>query len=300
MTSINVGLFGHIDHGKTEVARRLTEIVSTAGLDKHPEAQRRGITIDLGFTSFILNEYIVTLVDVPGHADLIRNVVAGADIIDAAILVIDAQKGPEVQTGEHILILNYFGIKNLVVALNKVDLVNKDQTEKVGSQIKKVLIGTIFENAPIVPISAKTGEGILQLKEILYKQIKPPVRQAGPFKMPIDHAFEIKGIGTVITGTILRGEIRVGDKIQIQPIGNECKIKSIQTFKESRAEAKVGDRVGMHITGISAEKIYRGCVACQPGSLIVTNRIEAEMAIDQLFKYVLRPNITIHANAGML
>ena len=135
---VHVGLMGHIDHGKTELARVLSEKVSTAGLDKHPQSKRRGITIDLGFTMFKLKEYIVTLVDAPGHADLIRSVVAGANIIDAAILVIAADEGPMVQTGEHIIVLRSLEVKSLVVALTKIDLVDETKLSETTNKIHNI------------------------------------------------------------------------------------------------------------------------------------------------------------------
>ncbi|MFB0562826.1 MAG: selenocysteine-specific translation elongation factor [Candidatus Lokiarchaeia archaeon] len=297
---VNVGLLGHIDHGKTEVARALSEVVSTAGLDKHPQAQERGISIDLGFTSFHLNGYLVTLVDAPGHADLIRSVVAGANIIDAAILVVAADEGPKIQTGEHIIILQSFGIRNIVVALSKTDLVPPDKIETVKNQIKKVLKGTALERAPIIPVSAVTGAGIEDLKNVLMSILSPPKREIeGPFKMPIDHAFRIKGAGTVMTGTIHRGKVSVGDEIEIMPIKQSTKVRSIQTFRESREEAKAGDRVGVSITGLEPEKIYRGYYAGTPGTLKVTNQLIGRIQMNKLFKYPLHPGVQVHLTVGM-
>ncbi|MHA2188062.1 MAG: GTP-binding protein, partial [Candidatus Thorarchaeota archaeon] len=125
LTSVHVGLMGHIDHGKTELARALSEKISTAGLDKHPQSKERGITIDLGFTMFSLNDYLVTLVDAPGHADLIRSVVASSSIIDAAIIAVAADEGPKIQTGEHLVVLKSMGIESIVVAITKMDLVKQ-------------------------------------------------------------------------------------------------------------------------------------------------------------------------------
>jgi len=297
---VHIGLLGHIDHGKTEVARALSEIVSTAGLDKHPQAQERGISIDLGFTSFHLDGYLVTLVDAPGHAELIRSVVAGANIIDAAILVVAADEGPKIQTGEHIIILQSFGISKAVVALSKIDLVFPTRLKKVKNQIQNILRGTSLEGAPIIPVSAVTGEGIEELKDAIKSILSPPEREVeGPFKMPIDHAFRIKGAGTVITGTIHRGRVSIGDEIEIMPIKQTAKVRSIQTFRESREEAKAGDRVGISITGTEPEKIYRGCYAGTPGTLKVTNKLVGSIQMNRLFKYTLRPGVQVHLTVGM-
>ncbi|NVM53020.1 MAG: selenocysteine-specific translation elongation factor [Candidatus Helarchaeota archaeon] len=296
---VHIGLFGHIDHGKTAIAAKLSEKISTAGLDKHPQAQERGITIDIGFTAFELNEYLAVLVDAPGHADLISNVVAAANIIDVAILVIAADEGPKIQTGEHILILEHFGV-NVVIALNKIDLVEQQKLGEITKQIREVLKKTRFENAAIIPTSAKTGKGMQELKEAVYSILTPPNRKIeGTFKMPIDHAFPIKGAGTVLTGTIHRGKIAVGDSIEITPIGLFGKIKSIQSFKENLSTASAGDRVGMAIPGIDSKKIYRGCYATHPETLTKTNRINIKAQINQLFKGLLTQKMQIHVTVGM-
>jgi selenocysteine-specific elongation factor len=298
--SINIGLLGHIDHGKTQVARALSEIVSTAGLDKHPQAQERGISIDLGFTSFHLNGYLVTLVDAPGHAELIRSVVAGANIIDAAILVVAADEGPKIQTGEHIIILQSFGISKVVVALNKMDLVSPSKLETVKNQVKSVLKGTILEGTPIIPVSAVSGAGMEDLKNALLSILSPPKREVeGPFNMPIDHAFRIKGAGTVLTGTIHRGRVHVGGDIEIMPLKLAAKVRTIQTFRESRNEAQAGDRVGISITGPEPEKIYRGCYAGTPGTLKVTNQLVGNIKMNKLFKYSLHTGVQVHLTVGM-
>ncbi|HUY00293.1 MAG TPA: selenocysteine-specific translation elongation factor [Candidatus Deferrimicrobium sp.] len=295
---IHIGLFGHIDHGKTALAARLSEKISTAGLDKHPQAQERGITIDIGFTAFDLNEYFAILVDAPGHADLISNVVAAANIIDVAILVIAADEGPMIQTGEHILILENFGV-NFIIALNKVDLVDRKKLEETTGKIKGILKSR-FEGIKIVPISAKTGEGMKELKEALYSIVNPPVRKTeGPFKMPIDHAFPIKGAGTVLTGTIYRGKIMVGDTIEITPLGLSGKVRTIQSFKENLITAIAGDRVGVAIPGIDAQKIFRGCYAAAPGTLIKTNKILIKGKVINLFKGVLKPKMQVHVTVAM-
>ena len=296
---VHVGLFGHVDHGKTALAAILSEKVSTAGLDKHPQSKDRGITIDIGFTAFELHEYLVVLVDAPGHADLISNAVAAANIIDIAILVIAANEGPMVQTGEHILVLESFGV-DLIIALNKVDLVNQQELDKVTQKIRNILKQTRFENARIIPISAKMNQGIEELKEALYSILKPPVRKTeGPFKMPIDHAFPIKGAGTVLTGTISRGRIVVGDTLEIVPIGLSGKIKSIQIFKDNLPNASAGDRVGIAIPGIDFQKIYRGCYAAKPGTLIKTNKISIKAQLSELFKGIITPKMQVHVTVGM-
>ncbi|MHA1379387.1 MAG: selenocysteine-specific translation elongation factor [Candidatus Helarchaeota archaeon] len=297
---INVALLGHIDHGKTKLAEKLSETISTAGLDKHPEEQERGISIDIGFTAFRLNEYLVALVDAPGHADLIRNVVAASSISDAAILVIAADEGPMIQTGEHIVILDSLGIHNVLVALNKIDLVKNDEIKEKIDEIRNLLKETSFPNAPIIPISAKTGKGIVELKNNLYSILSPPRRQIdGKFKMPIDHAFPIKGTGTIITGTILRGKISIGDKIEIIPLKIKVKIKGIQIFKKIVQMAEAGDRVGLAIPGVDHHKISRGYYASAINSLQTTKEIIIKGKVNPLFKKTIKSGMRVHLTIGM-
>jgi len=289
-----------VDHGKTELARALSEYVSTAGLDRHPQARERGMTIDLGFTFFRLDGFLVTLVDAPGHADLVRNVVAGANIIDAAILVVAADEGPKVQTGEHVLILHMFGVSSVVVALNKIDLVDEERVRMVEESVRRILKGTILEGAPVVHVSAATGKGLDELKRRLLEVLKPPERNVnGSFVMPIDHAFHVRGAGTVLTGTVHRGVVRVGDAAEVMPLGLKVKVRSIQSAGEERSEAKAGDRVGIAVTGVEPEKVYRGCYLGAPGTLKATSSIMAKVKFNRLFKYALRSGSDVHLTVGM-
>lgn len=297
---INVVILGHIDHGKTKLAERLSEKISTAGLDKDPEAQRRQMSIDIGFTAFDLNEYLIALIDAPGHADLIRTVVAGALIADAAILVIAADEGPMIQTGEHIIILDSLKIHNVIVALNKSDLVKESEIKKRTDQIRALLKETNFPNAPIIPISAKMGSGIEELKRSLYSILSVPNRQVdGPFKMPIDHAFPIKGMGTVITGTINRGKIALGEKIEISPLKIYVKVKGIQIFQEPVQSAVAGDRVGLSIPGLDYRIISRGFYACSINSLNSTQHLIIKGKINSLFKKIIKSGMRVHITVGM-
>ena len=150
-TSVHIGLFGHIDSGKTAIAARLSEIISTAGIDAHPQSKERGITIDLGFTSFILEDFLVTLVDGPGHADLIKISASSIEIIDCAIIVIDINKGPQVQTGEHIIMIESLGVKEIIVILNKIDLFKGN----IDDEVKK--IRNFFFADPLSAIAPSTG-----------------------------------------------------------------------------------------------------------------------------------------------
>jgi selenocysteine-specific elongation factor len=301
---IHCGLFGHVDAGKTSVARVLTEIVSTAGLDAHPQSKKRG-TIDLGFTSFQLGEYQVALVDAPGHADLIRSAVASASIIDVAILVIDAQKGPEVQTGEHMVILEALGITRIVVAMNKIDLLPDEAAIDEKAGVLKAFLeksGPPFATAPVIPISAEHKTNVDGLLAALHDAIDqaPITRDVdGDLFMLFDHHFQVKGFGTVITGTILSGTVRVGDTVEISPLGMAGKVKTINMFKEEREIARAGDRAGMSIAGIDNEKLFRGCVVCTPGTVQATQQILVEGKLTRFFKHELAFKSQVHLTTGM-
>ncbi|TXT54786.1 MAG: hypothetical protein BAJATHORv1_50037 [Candidatus Thorarchaeota archaeon] len=297
---IHIGLVGHIDHGKTELARALSEKVFTAGLDRHPQAQRRGITIDLGFTMFNLGKYIVTLVDAPGHADLIRSVVAGANIIDAAILVVAADEGPKIQTGEHIVILKSMGISNICIAITKCDLVNEEKQDHVESQMRKIFRSIGIKDISIVRLSAKTGTGIEKLRETLLKIIEPKLRLTEePFSLPIDHAFSVRGHGTVATGTILSGSIEIGDSVELMPHGILTKVRTIQTFGVSRESAQAGDRVGINIPDIKSELVSRGDYLSWPGTMKKVNRVVVRIKRNELYRNKITRGMTIGATIGM-
>ncbi len=299
-TVIHVGLFGHVDHGKTTLAARLTTKPSTASLDKHPEAQRRGMTIDIGFSAFNMNGFLVTLVDLPGHYSLIRHAMAGASIIDVAILLVAADEGPNVQTYEHLSILKGVSVDKLVVVLNKMDLVSRERLVEVKGQVQSILRDTKFENSPIVEISAAKSLGLEDLKKAILSVVKPPLRQwVGSLRIPIDHAFHVGGAGTVVTGTILTGTVKRGDEVEVAPLGKRCKVRLIQTFGEEVEEASAGDRVGIAISDIRPDELKRGFVLAAPASIKSTRAVDAEITVDQNFSSELMPKTRAHISLGL-
>ncbi|MHA1770797.1 MAG: selenocysteine-specific translation elongation factor [Candidatus Thorarchaeota archaeon] len=300
LTPVHVGLMGHIDHGKTALASVLSEGVFTAGLDKHPQSKARGITIDLGFTMFQIGEFLVTLVDAPGHADLIRSVVAGANIIDAAILTVAADEGPKIQTGEHIIVLEAMGIDTIVVAITKVDLVDETQLRRVESQIERIIQETSFKRIEVVRVSAKTGEGIDNLREALARALTPRTRNIdGTFLMPLDHAFHVRGHGTVTTGTILRGRVQVGDTVQLMPHRLSTRVRSIQTFGTEREKAQAGDRVGINVPDIDPKIVTRGDYLCKQNSLTIASILIVHIKRNVLYKRSLTEAMILSAHIGM-
>jgi selenocysteine-specific elongation factor len=296
---VHVGVFGHVDHGKTMIARQLTEKPSTAALDKAPDSVRRGMTLDMGFSAFTLGQYLVTLVDLPGHFSLVRHAVAGANIIDVAVLIVAADLGLQIQSVEHFSIIKDVEIKDLVVALNKVDLASPERIEEVKTKVTLLLKGTPYEKARIVEVSGLTGTGIDELKKALQASLSPPIRQwNGPFKMPIDHAFTIAGVGTVLTGTIHRGKVKVKDTIEIKPIDKKGQVRSLRSFGENKEEAIAGDRVGVGVKDIKPDDAHRGYVAVSPGSINSTHHVITELEVDKFYQRPLTPYGDVDAFVG--
>ncbi len=300
LVPVHIGLMGHIDHGKTALARAISEQVSTAGLDKHPQAKERGITIDLGFTMFVLEKYLVTLVDAPGHADLIRSVVAGANIIDSAIVTVAADEGPKIQTGEHLVVLRAMDIDSIVIAITKCDLVKNERIVEVEKTMKKIVTEAGFSKVEYVTVSAQKGVGIDNLRNALLKVIAPKKRiNEGPVLMPIDHAFTVKGYGTVITGTILRGSLTTNDLVEFVPLGTRSKIRSIQTFGANRRDATAGDRVGINSPEADPKQISRGDYLATPNTIRSSHALYIHMDINPLYKGRITQRMVVSAAIGM-
>ncbi len=300
---INMGLLGHIDSGKTEIAKCLSEIISTAGIDAHPQSKERGITIDLGFTSFMLNNYLVTLVDAPGHADLIKISASSLEIIDLALMVIDINKGPQIQTGEHLIMIDSLGITDIVVLLNKTDLFEgniKDQIKKT----RKFFATTSFgSNVPIYPVSAKEGTGFEELKKGLLEIIKDLTIKRdykGDIIIPIDHHFIIKGRGAVITGTLVSGKLSINQQLTILPINSTTRVKNIQIFHQNVESARAGHRVGINLKNIEIKNIFRGCYATDNVNAFDISRIfEIVGEKTDLFKHETKFGTQLHVTIGM-
>jgi selenocysteine-specific elongation factor len=257
------------------------------------------MTLDMGFSAFTLGQYLVTLVDLPGHFSLVRHTVAGANIIDAAVLIVAADLGLQVQTVEHFSIIKNIGIKDLVVALNKVDKASLERIEEVKKRVVLLLKGTPYEKAKIVEVSGLTGKGIDELKNALQDSLSPPIRQwTGPFKMPIDHAFTIAGVGTVLTGTIHRGKVRVKDTVEIKPNDKKGQVRSIRSFGEDKEEAIAGERVGVAVKDLKPDDAHRGYVAVSPGSITSTRLLMTELEVDKYYQRSLTPYSDVDVFVG--
>jgi len=261
-----LGTAGHIDHGKTTLVKALTGIDT----DRLKEEKQRGITIELGFAHLTLPSGIrLGIVDVPGHERFIKNMVAGASGVDLVALVIAADEGVMPQTREHLEICQLLGVKSGVVVITKKDLVDEEWLELIKEDITEAVKGTFLEGAPMVAVSAVTGEGLEELIKVLDELVAQiPDRPAeGPFRLPIDRVFVIKGFGTVVTGTTISGRIGLGDEVMVYPKGLKTKVRRIQVHGEDRDFGEAGQRTALNLQGIEKEEIERGDVVAHPGVL---------------------------------
>lgn len=268
---------GHVDHGKSTLVKAITGMDP----DRLKEEQRRQMTIDLGFAWFTMPRGDeIGIVDVPGHRDFISNMLAGVGGIDAVILVVAADEGLMPQTIEHIHILDLLARDKGIIAITKVDMVQDSEWfALVEQEIRDSIAGTSLQTFPIVHVSAVTGEGIPILLETLQQVLSTVERQESKSspRMAIDRVFSIKGFGTVVTGTLLDGDLELGSEIEILPSGKHGRIRGIQTHKSKLQKAEAGSRVALNINGLEVSDIKRGDVVVQPGTLISTTRFDGEV-----------------------
>lgn len=298
MKNIIIGTAGHIDHGKTTLIRALTG----RNTDRWEEEQRRGITIDLGFTYFDLkNGDRVGIIDVPGHERFINNMVAGVVGMDLVMLVVAADEGIMPQTREHMDILGQLGIEKSILVLNKCDLVEEDWLELVEEEIKEELEGTFLENAPIVEVSAATGEGILELIEVIERLTAEEVVEKDVNtipRLPIDRVFSLSGFGTIITGTLLAGTISKEDNLQVYPIGKECKIRNIQVHGQDVERCYAGQRVAINLSNVKKSELRRGCVLAPPNNMKNTTLLDVKLNVLPSSMRVLTNHTRLHLFTG--
>ncbi len=266
MKQLILGTAGHIDHGKTTLVKALTGIDT----DRLKEEKARGITIELGFAFLDLpSGQRLGIVDVPGHERFVRHMVAGAAGVDLVALIIAADEGVMPQTREHLDICKLLGVKHGLVVLTKIDMVDEEWLELVTEDVAEYVEGTFLEGAPIIPVSGVSGQGIPELKAALAELVDQLEEQPaeGPFRLPVDRVFTMKGFGTVITGTATGGQIAIGQEVSIYPRGITAKVRGLQVHNQEVNQARRGQRTAINLQGIEKAGVERGDVLATPGSL---------------------------------
>jgi len=269
-----VGTAGHIDHGKSSLVRALTGIDP----DRLKEEKDRGITIDLGFADLDLGSGVtLSFVDVPGHERFVRHMVAGVAGIDCVLLVIAADEGVRPQTREHLMICSLLGVRHGLVVLAKADAVDRELREVVGLEVKEFLRGSFLESAPMLCVSARTGEGLDELKAaiaVLAERI-PPRPVEGIARLPVDRSFVVRGFGTVVTGTLFSGTLAEGDEIEVLPGGRRGRVRGLQVHRHRVPSVRSGQRAAVNLQGLDRSDVPRGSTLAHLGTLPTTRRLWA-------------------------
>ena len=301
---LNVGTMGHIDHGKTTLTAAITKVLSEAdptttqftefdNIDKAPEERERGITINVAHVEYETSNRHYAHVDMPGHADYIKNMITGAAQVDGAILVVSAADGPMPQTREHVLLARQVGVPAIVVALNKVDMVDDDELlELVELEVRELLNEYDFpgDDIPVMPVSAlkaldgdaDAAQQVIDLMEQVDSYIEEPERDVDkPFLMPIEDVFSITGRGTVVTGRVEQGIVNTGDKVEIVGIKDteETVCTGVEMFRKLLDEGRAGDNIGALLRGTDKDEVQRGQVLAKPGSITPHTNFEAQVYV---------------------
>jgi selenocysteine-specific elongation factor len=292
-----LGTAGHIDHGKSALVQALTGIDP----DRLREEKERGMTIDLGFAWLKLpGGQEVGIVDVPGHERFVKNMLAGVGSIDLALLIVAANEGVMPQTREHLAILDLLGIQRGIIAITKKDLVDQEWLELVKADIEELIRPTTLAQAPIIAVSAVTGEGLPELVAAIEKLLgaTEPKKDIGRPRLPIDRIFTIAGAGTVVTGTLIDGSLTVGQEVEIVPPGLKSRLRGLQTHKARLTTVAPGSRVAANLVGLATSDLQRGDVLTKPGWLVPTTQLSTEL---RLLAYLRRPlphNATVSFHTG--
>ncbi|MGI8883286.1 MAG: selenocysteine-specific translation elongation factor [Pyrinomonadaceae bacterium] len=295
---IIVGTAGHIDHGKTALVKALTGVDA----DRFPEEKLRGITIDIGFAELNLGEINVGFVDVPGHEKFVKNMLAGASGIDLVMLIIAADAGVMPQTREHFEICRLLETKNGLIVLTKKDLVDDEFLELVKLDSAELIENSFLENAPVIAVSAKTGEGIEELKETLKKlAFEIPARKNETIaRLPIDRSFSVRGFGAVVTGTLMAGEISEADEMEILPSGKKVRVRGLQTHGKAVKTVRAGQRTAVNLGGIEHTAIERGMILCEKNALRPTQIFDAEIEVLKTAKKSLKSRQRVRVHIGTI
>ena len=296
MHSIIIGTAGHIDHGKTALVRALTGVDA----DRLPEEKRRGITIDLGFADLDLGDVRIGFVDVPGHERFVKNMLAGAHGIDVVALVIAADEGVMPQTREHFDICRLLGVGKGLVIITKKDLVDEDLLALVRTEAEELVAESFLADAPIVSVSARTGEGIEELTRTLHAVglTVPPHSADFIARLPIDRAFIMKGFGTVVTGTLVAGEILEGSEVELLPAGSRLRVRGVQVHGNAVGRATAGQRTAVNLGGVDNSAIERGMVLAPVARLQPTQIVDAHIEVLKTAPRPLRSRARVRVHAG--
>ena len=292
-----VGTAGHIDHGKSTLVQALTGIDP----DRLKEEKERGITIDIGFAHLDLGDGLtVGIVDVPGHERFVKNMLAGVGGIDLVMLVIAADEGVMPQTREHLAICQLLRVRGGLVVLTKADLAEPEWLELVREDVRGALAGTFLAGAPLIAVSAKTGEGLDRLRETLaiLARAVPPRSTDATFRLPIDRVFTIRGFGTVVTGTVAAGQLAVDERVEVYPHGLQAKVRGIQTHGRPVPAAVAGQRAAVNLQGVERAAIARGDVLGTPGLLRSTGSVHATCELLAAAPAPLRPRQRVRFHVG--
>ena len=276
--NVIVGTSGHIDHGKTSLVRALTG----TDTDRWEEEKRRGITIDLGFASLDLGEDLrIGFVDVPGHERFVKNMLAGVGGIDIVLLVVAADESVMPQTREHFEICRLLGIRQGLIALTKADAVDEEILELVKLEVEEFVAGSFLDGAPLVPVSSVTGAGTKDLCQAL-RQVAGDVEERGysePLRLPVDRVFTMKGFGTVVTGTLASGQLRIEDAVEILPGRQQARVRNVEVHGESVETARAGQRTAINLGGTAKADLARGMCLAEPRLFAPTERFDAHIEL---------------------
>ena len=292
-----IGTAGHVDHGKTTLIAALTG----DNTDRLDEEQERGLSIDLGFSSLELRDGLrAGIIDVPGHEKFIKNMLAGAGGVDIGMLVIAADEAVMEQTREHLSILELLNVQQGLIVLTKIDKVEAEWVELVKEEVKEFAAGTFLEGAAVVPVSGVEGSGIEDLKEelsSLMKAVPDKDKEANAY-FPIDRVFSIAGHGTIVTGTLMQGQIELEDELEIYPSHLEARVRGLQVHEEDVEIAQPGQRIGINLAGVDKDEVERGAVLAAKDSLINTQYLDARLELIESAPLVLEHGDRIRLHLG--
>ncbi|MBC2902723.1 elongation factor Tu [Streptomyces cupreus] len=296
---LNIGTMGHVDHGKTTLTAAITKVLAERGsgtfvpfdrIDRAPEEAARGITINIAHVEYETDTRHYAHIDMPGHADYVKNMVTGAAQLDGAILVVSALDGIMPQTAEHVLLARQVGVDHVVVALNKADAADEELVELVELEVRDLLTehGYGGDTAPVVRVSGlralegdpKWTASIEALLDAVDTYVPMPERYVdAPFLLPVENVLTITGRGTVVTGAVERGTVRVGDRVEVLGAGVETVVTGVETFGKPMEEAQAGDNVALLLRGVPRDAVRRGHVVAAPGSVVPRRRFTAQVYV---------------------